>query len=558
MAERVVYRSATFDPATRLPVVVINSTAFPSSAQNYTPELMAHFIERLPSTSYALVFFACGAPNTPSWSWITKMHDMLSRDVKKRVGKVYVVHESWWVRAVTEMFRGIISTKFREKMVHISTLSDLAKHVDITQINIPPAVYIYNARLEDRITIPKHYLPIFGVPLHRKGSQVMYPRMWEECCSYLRVAGTTTRSIFQLDEQNEVSLILRDAYDRGQILHLPNYGPHHAACIIKLYLQELPSPILPVTYIPAPLEETPEYCVQVYTSLPFVTQKFLFDLIPIFYEICRNHGHTGHDSSTLSLCMTPSFIGRYASIKESMAMAMKYTKCLIDLWPEVMPKLLALAPSQPPPSLSPQPVPIPEPQSQTQPESRSQATDSVVDSASTDASLAKVPMGLRTPSGSSVSSLESADSITQATPDKKAFTTLQCQSDEFLSSPGHRSAGAAAAGSSTSGRPPISGITPGLPKLRKSASTILRRSNQSTDLEDDDNDTISNKNNKNSNNGGVPDGHRRLFTSRTFSEMSTHQQRSASVGGGSRRFLNRSLSTKRGRMVSELAKLYED
>lgn len=118
LSKRIIFRSQTFDPATRLPLVVMNSTAFPKSPDDYTPELMDKLIQLLPDDSYALVFFACGAPNKPSWSWVSKIYNMLDRQVKKRVGKVYVVHESWWVRAVTEMFRGVISHKFKKKIIH--------------------------------------------------------------------------------------------------------------------------------------------------------------------------------------------------------------------------------------------------------------------------------------------------------------------------------------------------------------------------------------------------------------------------------------------------------
>lgn len=118
LAQRIVYSSKTFDPETRLPIVIMNSTSFPSSPEKYTPELMSKIISRLPNSSYVLVFFACGAPNKPSWSWISKIYNMLDRQIKKRVGKVYIVHESWWVRAVMEMFRGIVSNKFKSKVVH--------------------------------------------------------------------------------------------------------------------------------------------------------------------------------------------------------------------------------------------------------------------------------------------------------------------------------------------------------------------------------------------------------------------------------------------------------
>lgn len=118
LSKRIIYRSQTFDPATRLPLVVMNSAAFPKAPEDYTSELMSKLISLLPADPYVLVFFACGAPNKPSWSWISNIYNMIDRQVKKRVGKVYVVHESWWVRAVTEMFRGIVSNKFKRKIIH--------------------------------------------------------------------------------------------------------------------------------------------------------------------------------------------------------------------------------------------------------------------------------------------------------------------------------------------------------------------------------------------------------------------------------------------------------
>lgn len=269
LSKRIVYRSETFDPATRLPLVIMNSTAFPKAPEDYTSQLMAKLINLLPNDSYVLVFFACGAPNKPSWSWISKIYNMLDRQVKKRVGKVYVVHESWWVRAVTEMFRGIVSSKFKNKITHgmlfcllkkafeyllnffssnycltlnmymcicvfliftlahlivVSNLSELAKHIDITLINIPPEIYLHNLKAESTITIPRHHLPIFGVPLRKEGQKVIYPKMWKYCIEYLQVTAHVTRNVFQVEENKDLLYILRDCYDRGQLLDLDDYG----------------------------------------------------------------------------------------------------------------------------------------------------------------------------------------------------------------------------------------------------------------------------------------------------------------------------------------------
>lgn len=118
LSRKIVYKSRTFDPSTRLPLIILNSAAFPKDPDNYISSLMEKIILQLPETPYGLVFFACGAPDKPSWTWISRVYGMLDRQIKKRIGKVYVVHESWWLKAVTEMFRGIVSKKFKNKIQH--------------------------------------------------------------------------------------------------------------------------------------------------------------------------------------------------------------------------------------------------------------------------------------------------------------------------------------------------------------------------------------------------------------------------------------------------------
>ena len=47
-------------------------------------------------------------------------------------------------------------------MVHISSLTELSMHLDITEIEIPPEVYLYNAKIEHKINVPKYTPPVFG------------------------------------------------------------------------------------------------------------------------------------------------------------------------------------------------------------------------------------------------------------------------------------------------------------------------------------------------------------------------------------------------------------
>lgn len=121
----------------------------------------------------------------------------------------------------------------------------------------------------------------------------------------------------------------------GFVFFLTLSSPNQTASLMKLYLQELPNPILPIRYIPLPIQDTVEYSIQVFQSLPYVTQKFLCDLLPLFIGILENSSRTNHSSQTIAMCLAPCFIGRYSTRKDSMAVAIRFTRNLIELWPEI-------------------------------------------------------------------------------------------------------------------------------------------------------------------------------------------------------------------------------
>lgn len=82
LSRKIVYKSRTFDPSTRLPLIILNSAAFPKDPDNYISSLMeklfCNFLKHL-----MVLFFACGAPDKPSWTWISRVYGMLDRQIKK-------------------------------------------------------------------------------------------------------------------------------------------------------------------------------------------------------------------------------------------------------------------------------------------------------------------------------------------------------------------------------------------------------------------------------------------------------------------------------------------
>lgn len=360
MIDRIIHVSDTLDPSTRLPLVVVDSTQLPAPDSDQFSHCVSNAISKLPECNYVMLFFACGAPSKPSWSWVAKAYAMLERSTKKRIRKIYVVHESWWVRAIIEMLRGVVSSKFKSKVVHVSSLSHLAQLIDITLINIRPAVYVHDRKIQDQITIPRHPTPVYGMPLSvgSDGSLIL-PQAWSDLINYLWTSGTTTKRIFRPTDNPELLYILRDCFDRNQLIDLDDYGPHLAAAALKLYLYQLPSVVLPLGAVRLPIQDTQEYCLQVLNTLSESSKVLLGELMDLLAAVVRNQLTTDQTPSSLAACVGPSLLGPSAVSKEGIAIGVRFTRNLIEYWPDIsgraptngnpLPNPMAVKKQRPPP-----------------------------------------------------------------------------------------------------------------------------------------------------------------------------------------------------------------
>ncbi|KKY14513.1 putative rho-type gtpase activating protein rga7 [Diplodia seriata] len=116
-----------------LPIYILNAAALPDVDEADFDSLLPYVLARLPGeeellsgTEYEVIFFAGGdaeraagaRKNRPGWGWFIQAYHVLSRAMRKRLQKLYIVHERSWVRILVEMFSTIVSPKFRRKIVH--------------------------------------------------------------------------------------------------------------------------------------------------------------------------------------------------------------------------------------------------------------------------------------------------------------------------------------------------------------------------------------------------------------------------------------------------------
>ncbi|KAL7268324.1 hypothetical protein RUND412_009056 [Rhizina undulata] len=274
LASKILYRAGT-DPHTGGPLLILCAASFPDARVVDYNKLLPYVLSVLPGedefkgkedAGYSLIFFSGGGKvtdsgglsatkgNRPSWGWTLQAYHLLGRAVRKRIKKLWIVHERAWVRILFEMLAGVVSVKFKKKVVHVNTLADLSRDLNITKLNIPPAVYLHDRKITPLITIagfpppPVFNRPPFqqhtGSPL--RGDTLPLPKVLVDTSRYIRSSCLSVEGLFRVPPSQVLLDIVKEAYDRDQFLKLEDYGPHITAGLVKLYYRSLPEPIVPV------------------------------------------------------------------------------------------------------------------------------------------------------------------------------------------------------------------------------------------------------------------------------------------------------------------------
>ena len=292
LAARIVYLSP-LPSQNDLPVFILNGAALPDAKATDYNTLLPYVLSRLPDDEeligglgYEVVFFAGAGANAatqtkkgrPSWQWFMQAYHVLTRAKRKRLQKLYIVHDKNFIRLLIEFFASVVSPKFRKKLIHVSTLSGLALHIPIEDLLIPPSAYFADRRKSRDIYVPyASGRRAFGVksPLPSSSDEsARLPRVLRETTAFVILEDNIkVEGIFRVSARAQTVEVLKEAYDRGQkfvvwkerntilasncyregigdvsvdeLDHVEGYELHVAAALIKLWYKELKEPIFP-------------------------------------------------------------------------------------------------------------------------------------------------------------------------------------------------------------------------------------------------------------------------------------------------------------------------
>ncbi|KAI4630569.1 hypothetical protein J4E80_001507 [Alternaria sp. BMP 0032] len=398
IAASVLYRSPLPSQEGR-PVFILNAAALPDSHEADYDSLLPYVLARLPEEDellkgfeYEVVFFAGdgdGSPTNkkhrPGWGWFLQAYHVLSRAMRKRLQRLYIVHEKAWVRILTEIFSTIVSPKFRRKIYHLSNLTQLAREIQIENLLIPPSTYLADRRVCEHISaFNGSGKRAFGArapfPTGSNG-KTRFPRVLRETTSFvLMEQNITSEGLFRVPPHSRLRDALKEAYDRGQkyiiwkdnevTLPVPPY-PHAqhqdeilaevaptdaysvfmAAALIKAWYASLRQPIFPtdsyrdlkrlygdsqeileldkLTDLFSPTSE--------WSLLPGISREILCrHLLPLMSAIAARQEENKMTAENLAVCFAPGLLcgpDQLEDAKMSSIIRRIFTQA-VDMWTE--------------------------------------------------------------------------------------------------------------------------------------------------------------------------------------------------------------------------------
>lgn len=359
--------------------------------------LLAYVLARLPGedeliagTDYEVVFFAGGTPDNatqekkqgPNTGWYLQAYHVLSRALRKKLQRLYIVHPRTWVRVLISVFGTIVSPKFRRKIVHVNSLSQLALHLPIEKLLIPPSAYLQDIKIS-----PDVYAPFvtgnraFGVkhplPKNISTSQTRLPRVLRETTSFvLMPSNVKTEGLFRIPPHNILSSILKEAYDRGQQFIVwkeqdatfiapgmdhglisevrleDAYGIHLAASLIKMWYRELREPIFPESsyselrerYNDPSVEVTPEELVDLIlpassaSPLTSTAREILTrHLLPLLSIVASHEADNKMNAENLAICFSMCLVCGSDQMQDAKisTVVKRILHAAIQMWPQL-------------------------------------------------------------------------------------------------------------------------------------------------------------------------------------------------------------------------------
>ncbi|XP_055321076.1 rho GTPase-activating protein 68F [Sitodiplosis mosellana] len=281
---------------------------------------------------YVIVYFHQGLKeaNKPSIQFLWNSYRELDRNFRKNLKRLYVVHPTWTIKVVWNFFKPFISEKFKNKLVYIANLDQLAPALGIPNLKLPDSIREFDDKFRTggkttaNSTARNQNIPKttqFGVTLkfiNENSPCLNYiPPIVRKCVDSLSITGVIdTEGLFRRSGiQNVIDDIIKRV-NAGETIDFKDVDTHAIAGLLKKFLRELQEPLLTfelydeiVSFLEWPKEERSRNVKQMLREkLPVENYELFKYLIEFLVKVEECKDLNKMTSSNLAIVFGPNFV----------------------------------------------------------------------------------------------------------------------------------------------------------------------------------------------------------------------------------------------------------
>ncbi|XP_029919551.1 bcl-2/adenovirus E1B 19 kDa-interacting protein 2-like protein [Myripristis murdjan] len=134
-------------------IIVFSSCYLPeNSLENYQYVMDNLFryavgtLELMVAENYVMVYLCAGGQRDklPGIGWLRECYTTINRRLRKNLKGFYVVHPTWYIKALITIIKPFISSKFSRKLQFVDSLQDLSNFIPTEHVQIPDCVRQYD------------------------------------------------------------------------------------------------------------------------------------------------------------------------------------------------------------------------------------------------------------------------------------------------------------------------------------------------------------------------------------------------------------------------------
>lgn len=358
------YKSDIVDAYSGAPVYVFDTSYLPSTDDIDYDLFIPTMMLSLPSHPYQVIMFS-GGLNRILWIWGVKFLKSFLADHDRNVEnlrKVIAVHESWFVRSITQLLTTFSFSKttlaklnllFDSKksgkslLTSCDDLSDLSNYVDVSRLKLSLNIYKHDAQVTMSTSIAMSFAtePLISANTRfcAKSDPVFYHHFYQ-LFNIVDMYAPNVELLFHKPGNRLNTDILFNCMLRNQLLSINDWDLYCIASCFKKILMEVAFPLIPVDLLSLPMRDDLDYLLVVFNHILASgahtgCDVVVFQLMDLSRRIVDNHLTTKHTYVSIlrNLCHALTKEPISHTNKDRISMAVRFIKNLLLHWNEIRP-----------------------------------------------------------------------------------------------------------------------------------------------------------------------------------------------------------------------------